>query len=156
MDINQKLTPNFSLYEFTYGGTQMKGTNCKRFFTDEIIYDKLGDLKYLAEQMEKVRILLGNNPINVHCALRPYDWEIYRGRNGKSQHITGNAIDFSCPGFGSCYEIALKLSENKDELNYDQLIFEYSWIHIAFRKDRARKQDLTLAFNQGYKNGIHK
>jgi hypothetical protein len=154
MDINQKLSPHFTLLEFTYGGTQMPQES-KRFFTEAILNDKLDELKYLAEQMENVRELLGGKPIKVHCALRPYEWEIYRKRNGKSQHITGNAVDFSCPSYGSVLEIARFLSKNKEKLKYDQLIYEHSWIHISFVKDKARKNDLTLNLKtMGYLPGI--
>jgi hypothetical protein len=154
MDIYQKLSPHFSLYEFTWGGTQMPQES-KRFFSDEIITEKIEAMKYLAEQMEKVRELLGNFPIKIHCALRPYKWELYRKRSGTSQHITGNAVDFSCPSFGTPLEIAKFLSKHKEKLNYDQLIFEHGWIHISFVNGRARKNDLTLNLKtMGYDQGI--
>jgi hypothetical protein len=154
IDVDLKLSPHFRLGEFLWQGTQMPQES-KRFFTEAILNDKLDELKYLAEQMESVRELLGNKPIKVHCALRPYEWEIYRKRNGKSQHITGNAVDFSCPSYGTPLDIAKFLSKNKDRLKYDQLIFEHGWIHISFVKDRARKNDLTLDLKtMGYLPGI--
>lgn len=154
IDINLKLSEHFRLGEFLWQGTQMPQES-KRFFTDKIVDDKLDSLKYLATQMEKVRELLGKKPIVVHCALRPYEWEIYRGRSGTSQHITANAVDFSCPVYGTPLDICKLISKNKNLLNYDQLIYEHGWVHISFRKDRARKQDLTLNLKtMGYDNGI--
>jgi len=156
MDMKQQLSEHFSLLEFTYGGSQMPQES-KRFFTDDVIKDALDNLIYTAKQMELVRVLLGNTPIKVHCALRPYKWEIYRRRSGTSKHISGCAVDFSSPLIGTPLEIARLLSKHKDKINYDQLIFEHGWVHISFIPGGvgARKQDLTLNLKtMGYDIGI--
>jgi zinc D-Ala-D-Ala carboxypeptidase len=156
MDINQKLSEHFTLLEFTYGGTQMPPTS-KRFYTEEIILEKLSIMKFTATQLEKVRELLGNMPLKIHCGLRPYEWELYRKRSGKSQHVKGNAIDFSCPTYGDAYSICQLISKNKATLKYDQLIHEHQWIHLSFVSVGPRMQDLTLNLkNNGYDKGILK
>ena len=100
IDYNQKLSEHFSLLEFLWQGTQMPPES-KRFFTDKLVEGVLDKMKYTASRMEVVRQLLGGNSITVHCGFRPYEWEIYRKRSGKSQHIKGNAVDFSCPKWGT-------------------------------------------------------
>ena len=155
IDLKQKLSPNFTLGEFTIGGSAMPPES-KRFFTEEDIIKLLPKMKITAEGMERVRTLLKNPPIKVHCRYRPKEWELYRKRSGKSQHTVGNAVDFSCASFGIPFEVAKFISIHKKEIQYDQLIQEYQWVHISFVEKNPRMNDLTLNLKtKGYDYGIH-
>ena len=60
-----------------------------------------------------------------------------------SQHMTGQAVDIQTPGI-SRYDVAHWVIEN---LNYDQLIVEPTWLHISYSRTKNRKENLI------YKNG---
>lgn len=155
IDFTQKLSEHFSLGEFTINGSAMP-PEARKFFKDEDIIRLLPMMKVTAEGLEKVRTLLKNSPIKVHCGYRPKTWELYRKRSGKSQHTVGNAVDFSCASFGIPFEVAKFISIYKKEIQYDQLIHEYQWVHISFVEKNPRMNDLTLNLKtQGYDYGIH-
>lgn len=50
-----------------------------------------------------------------------------------SQHMIGQAIDFTCPGFGSGpHDVAHALAQRMEILGIDQLILENGWVHVSF------------------------
>lgn len=60
-----------------------------------------------------------------------------------SQHARGEASDITVgnkEGNKKLFELI------RDNLEYDQLIneYDYSWIHVSYRKDRLRKQILVI------------
>lgn len=68
-----------------------------------------------------------------------------------SDHRKGDAIDFSCPQFGSPFSVAQAIQAS--DIKYDQLIQEGTWVHISFGP-RMRQEDLTKV-RGGYEPGIH-
>jgi hypothetical protein len=111
-------------------------------------------LTFTAKQMEKVRNLLGQ-PISVDSGYRSPELNIAVGGQPKSQHCAGEAVDFICPAFGSPYDVAKVLSMNWNELQFDQLIWEGSWVHISFVEDRKPRGDvLTWTKATGYTQGV--
>ncbi|MBF0298617.1 MAG: peptidase M15 [Oligoflexia bacterium] len=95
-----------------------------------------------AKSMEIVRNILGDKSIKVSSWLRVNKLNFVIGGASSSAHINGFAIDFTCPDFGSPYEICKKLSEST--LKYDQIIHEFgSWCHISF-DPKMRREDLTI------------
>ena len=70
------------------------------------------------------------------------------GGAANSQHLTGQAADFICPGFGSPREIVAAVV--RSSIPYDQVIEEFTgadgtggWCHISFAPN-ARKQALLI------------
>lgn len=61
-----------------------------------------------------------------------------------SQHQKGQAIDFVCDDMAKCFEYI------KNNLTYDQLIWEYGndrspkWIHVSYDSKSNRKQVLRI------------
>lgn len=144
------LSPNFSLLELTHSNT------AKRQGIDNTPSPAvLVRLRNTARMMEIVRTILAA-PILVSSGYRSPALNVAIGGSKTSDHVTGNAIDFVCPRFGSPYKIALELSRHKEALDYDQLIHEYGdWVHISFGP-RRRRQDLTIRnAREGYLRGIH-
>lgn len=84
-----------------------------------------------AVKLEKVRALLGV-PLVVNSWYRSPELNAAVGGVKNSDHISGCAVDFVAPQFGSCLEIAKKLRENADLLGFKQLILEHTWVHISF------------------------
>ncbi len=81
-------------------------------------------------------------PITTNSGYRsPALNKVTKGASKTSQHMTGEAAD-----------ITVKSKEGnkwlfdyiKDNLPYDQLIdeYNYSWVHVSFRKGRNRKEIL--------------
>lgn len=117
--------------------------------------DQLRQMKYTAEQMEKVRAALGDVPIRINSWFRSYAVNKAVGGVSSSQHAKGEAVDFTCSLFGNPYEVCKKLSSMKEELQYDQLIYEHTWIHISFVSYRKpRLQELTFLGAGKYVAGI--
>jgi len=95
-----------------------------------------------AEHMEEVRSALDNNPIIVSSGYRSPAVNAAVGGSINSQHMKGEAVDFTCPKFGSPEDIVRKIISSN--IVYDQLILEFrSWVHISF-SDRNRKQALII------------
>lgn len=106
--------------------------------------DVLENLTYTANKMEQVRELLGNNPIVISSGYRsPAVNKAVGSKSKKSQHLSGQAIDFTCPKFGSPRKIVEAIT--KSNISYDQVIHEFDeWVHISFTKSDNRKQALTI------------
>ena len=109
-----------------------------------------------ASKLEVVRSVLGNLPIDVNSWYRCTELNRAVGGVPNSQHILGEAIDFVCPKFGTCADIAHKLLANIDLIGFDQLILEHTWVHISFAITSRipRKQVLSLLANGKYSVGL--
>lgn len=126
-----KLSEHFSLQEATVSQT------AARMGIDNTPDDAmLVELIKTARFMEGVRGVLGK-PITVTSWYRCPDLEravagIAPDRPLSGHHPKGAAVDFICPGFGTPYEVAARLSECADQLGIGQLIYEFgAWVHIS-------------------------
>lgn len=152
-----KLSPNFSLAEF------IKSDTAKRLGNDNApTPEHRHNLVFTAENMERVRALLLNNPILISSGYRNPVVNRAVGGVPNSQHALGQAVDFSCPKFGSNFDVAKKIAES--DLPFDQIIYEVSstgtWVHISFVKGRIPRrsvltQDKRKPSSQQYSTGIH-
>lgn len=134
-----KLTPNFWLSE-----TWESQEASRNGINNQPPIQLLTTLKRSAECMELVRAELGNVPIV------PSSWYRSAALNKEvkgskySQHMAGEAIDFTARRFGTPVEIVKKLAAS--DIQFDQLILEHTWVHVswAISSGRPRKQVLTL------------
>lgn len=125
---NIQLSDHFWLSEFTVSQRATRlGINNQ---PPKVILD---NLIHSASQMEIVRTLLGNHPITPSSVYRsPELNEKTPGSSSTSAHMTGFAVDFACPRFGTPRDIYEYLSMC-DEISFDQLILEFdAWVHISF------------------------
>lgn len=78
--------------------------------------------------------------------------------NPTSQHPLGEAIDFICPSFGTPVAVCRKILQYSTTIPFDQLILEYSWVHLSFSTSnptrKARGQVLSLLSNKKYASGL--
>jgi zinc D-Ala-D-Ala carboxypeptidase len=134
------LSPNFSLTEFTDSQTA-----ARLGIDNDPPVELVPVLKATARCMEDVRDLLGGKPVLVSSAYRsPELNEAIKGSKN-SQHMTGEAVDFICPKFGTPEEIVQKIKDSP--LLFDQCILEfYRWVHISFSA-RNRRQTLIIDRN---------
>jgi zinc D-Ala-D-Ala carboxypeptidase len=113
------------------------------------------NLERIADLMERVRAQLGNRAVLVHSGYRSLAVNTAVGGVAASAHCQGLACDFVCPSFGPPLEIARELL--RSDIEYDQLILEYGWVHISLAQKGllARRQSLTKSSKEkGYEPGI--
>lgn len=112
---------------------------------------------HTAEKMEAVRALLDGRAIKVHSWYRSPALNKAVGGSKSSQHLKGEAVDFSCSGYGTPYEICQKLSMHKQILGIDQLIYEGTWVHVSFviPPRVPRLEVLTYTLDKKYVPGLH-
>lgn len=104
--------------------------------------DVVENLKKTAMLLEAVRLRLGQ-PITVSSGYRCPALNKAVGGQPNSQHLTGQAVDFICPGFGSPTTVASALQDCREVL-YDQLILEFGrWVHISWAPS-PRRQGLII------------
>jgi zinc D-Ala-D-Ala carboxypeptidase len=101
------------------------------------------NLGLVAAAMEKIRTLLGDRPIAVHSGYRSPEVNRAVGGVVTSAHCHGLACDFVCPAFGTPAEVALAIL--KSDIEYDQLILEYGWVHVGLAQEGllSRREALT-------------
>ena len=131
------LSPNFSLTEFTDSQTA-----ARMGIDNDPPVELVPVLKATARCMEDVRDLLGGKPILVSSAYRSPELNAAIGGSKNSQHMSGEAVDFTCPKFGTPEQIVRAIKDSP--LLFDQCILEYyRWVHISF-SDRNRRQALII------------
>lgn len=116
------------------------------------------NLKRMADKLEDVRALLDGKPIIVNSGYRSKKVNDAVGSKDTSQHREGLAADFTCPSYGSVFEI-MKRIEGSDMV-FDQLIMEFynpatgaGWVHLGIGS-KMRRQILTVN-SHGAFAGIH-
>jgi zinc D-Ala-D-Ala carboxypeptidase len=148
-----QLTPHFTLEEFTDSQTAArKGiVNVPRENSQE-----RRNLLKVAETMEKVRSLLGDKPILISSGYRSPIVNAAVGGSKSSAHMSGLAVDFSCPGFGTPRQICKALEAHMVELRIDQLIHEFNtWVHLGMNAQGFDPRHMALTIdNKGTRNGF--
>ena len=131
------LTKNFDLSEFIDSQTA-----ARQRIDNTPPVEVFKALTITAQGMEQVRAYLGNKPILISSGYRsPALNAAVRGSQG-SQHLLGQAVDFTCPGFGTPAQVMAALVES--DIQFDQCLLEFGrWIHISF-SDRNRRQALVI------------
>jgi zinc D-Ala-D-Ala carboxypeptidase len=133
-----KISEHFTLEELTFSEV------AARLGLDNtpspIVITNLG---LVAAVMERIRTLLGDRPIVVHSGYRSPQVNEAVGGVVTSAHCHGLACDMICPAFGTPVEVALAIL--KSDIEYDQLILEYGWVHVGLAKEKSsfRREALT-------------
>lgn len=136
------LSPHFTLEELTLSQTAARMGHPN---TPPQNSKQYKNLKRLADTMEKVRSILGNNPIMTSSGYRAPAVNERVGGSKTSKHMEGLAIDFTCPGFGTVIATCLEIEPHIKELKIDQLIYEYnSWVHLGLTEGTPRHQAFTI------------
>jgi hypothetical protein len=145
------LTEHFTVEEFTDSQTAArKGISN----VPPPISEEWKNLHRTANVMEQVRTILGDKPILVSSGYRSPAVNAAVGGSKSSAHMSGLAVDFSCPGFGTPKAICKKLEPHMKELGIDQLIHEFgSWVHLGLTGGAPRHQALTID-NKGTRHGF--
>jgi zinc D-Ala-D-Ala carboxypeptidase len=90
------------------------------------------NLSFTAAGLERLRAYLGGKAIVIDSGYRcPELNRLVRGSD-RSQHLSGQAADIRCPGFGDPQAVARALLPARFILGIDQLILEATWVHVSF------------------------
>jgi hypothetical protein len=146
-----ELTPHFTLEEFTDSQTAArKGIpNVPAAGSQE-----RKNLQRTAEVMEEVRTILGDKPILISSGYRSPAVNSAVGGSTSSAHMSGLAVDFSCPGFGTPLAICITLHPHMKALGVDQLIHEFgTWVHLGLTSGAPRHMAMTID-NRGTRTGF--
>lgn len=111
------------------------------------------NLKRLAALLEQVRTLVGA-PITVSSGYRSPALNRAVGGAASSAHVQGLAADIST---NKLAPRALALLIRESDIEFDQLIYEGTWVHIGLAFGALRREVLTANFNGGratYSRGI--
>ena len=137
-----KLSPHFDLAEFTASQEA-----ARRGIDNTPPPEVLDNLRRTAVGLEGIRILLGV-PIIISSGYRSLELNRALGSKDTSQHRTGQAVDFTAPGFGGPRHVADRIIDAG--IGYDQIILEYptspsgGWVHCSFVPEGARRQALLI------------
>ena len=135
---------NLSLY-FTLDEMTTSQTATRANIDNIPTGSELESLKFTAQQMDKVRQHLGK-PVFISSGYRSPKVNKLVGGVPSSQHTKGEAVDFTCPNFGTPREIVKSLKSSG--IDFDQLILEFDrWVHISFTRNSNRKQVLVIDHN---------
>jgi len=146
-----QLTPHFTLEEFTDSQTAARNGIPN---VPSVNSQEYKNLQRTAETMELVRTKLGDKPILISSGYRSPQVNAAVGGSKNSAHMSGLAVDFSCPGFGTPKQICKKLEPIMKEFGIDQLIHEYdTWVHLGLTNGAPRHMALTID-NKGTRNGF--
>ncbi len=144
-----QLSKNFKLNEFTASQTATR-----KGIDNTPAAPIIERLRMLANTLEQVRTLLGDNSIRISSGYRCLALNRAIESGDSSAHVQGYAVDFTCPGFGTPKEVANKIAQS--DIKYDQIIYEGTWIHLSV-DPRNRRDVLTANFKGGkatYTKGI--
>jgi zinc D-Ala-D-Ala carboxypeptidase len=107
--------------------------------------EQLENLKDTCRQADAVREYLGF-PMLVSSGFRSPKLNTAIGGSRTSSHVRGEAMDFSCPAFGSPKAVFEHLKDSG--ISFDQMILEFpdspsgGWVHIGFGSE-MRNQKLV-------------
>ena len=146
-----QLTKNFQLSEFLVSQT------AERLRLDNTPNaQNIANLKLLCEKvLQPIRDNF-NKPVVITSGFRSVAVNRAIGGSTKSQHMQGQAADFTIPSIDN-YQLAKWIEAS---LNYDQLILEFytggntGWIHVGY-SPRHLNQELTIN-RFGTFNGLKK
>jgi hypothetical protein len=144
-----KLSENFSLSEFTVSAkAKVRGISNEP--TAEVI-SNLTDLVQCVLQPLRTALEL---PFTITSGYRSPELNKAVGGSKTSQHNKGQAADFVVQGVDPL-EICKILRDS--DIDFDQLIYEQTWVHVSYAKGANRRQVLTATFKDGkasYSNGL--
>lgn len=123
MELKDKVSEHF-----TYGEVIKSNTAIRLGMDNSLPDELLENVERLAKNiLEPIRIHF-NKPVIITSWYRCQALNAMISKNPNSQHTKGEAADFTVPGLSNL-EIAEYI---RDNLDFDQLILEYSWVHCSY------------------------
>ena len=135
-----KLSPHFSLAELVSSQVATR-----KGIDNAPAPTIVANLTRLAALLEQVRALVGA-PIAISSGYRSPALNKAVGGAANSAHVLGLAADISTAKLAPK---ALALLIRQSGLDFDQLIYEGTWVHIGLSTGTPRRQVLTAKFAGG-------
>jgi hypothetical protein len=136
MDISILKRKNFEAEDFIASST----AKTKGIDNDVTDPETLANLNRTADKAQEVRTFLGQ-PINLSSAYRCLELNRLLGSKDTSQHLKGQAIDFTCRKFGTPKDVFKELKESN--IVFDQVLMEGSWIHASIREEGQNRNQFA-------------
>jgi zinc D-Ala-D-Ala carboxypeptidase len=134
-----QLSPHFYLSEFTDSDMAVrKGINNT---PDPLAVQ---NLFRLAALMEQVRKLLGDRVVSISSGFRNPAVNQAVGGSKTSNHMRGEACDFSCRSFGTPLQVVQAIA--KSSIKFGQVIQEGNWVHLSLPDGVNDGEVLTAHF----------
>lgn len=141
------LSEHFTLEEATYSETAVR-----MGIPNQPSTLQLENMRHAAEQLEKIRALLGK-PMHINSWLRLPEVNVAVGGSKISSHMDGWAIDFTCAGFGDPLAVCKAIAASG--IKFDQMIHEFArWTHISFAPEMRGQQLTIFRPNNSYLPGL--
>lgn len=142
--LEHRFSPNFTLAELTVSQAAERAG-----LRNVPVGTALDNLARLSLFLEGVRSLLFNAPILVSSGYRSPAVNNLIGGSYKSAHMQGLAADFIAPKYGRVKAICEAIRDSS--LQFDQLIYEGTWVHVAIPAPGKipRREVLTAQFRGG-------
>lgn len=156
MDLNQKLSPNFTLSEMVKSETAVR-----KGLPNIPEATEIANLKVLAEKvLQPVRDHYKKG-VKINSGFRHPDVNAAVGGSRTSDHTKGQAADLEIPGVANA-DLAEWI---KDNLKFTQLILEFytpgipdsGWVHVSYNPANLKCQVMTAMKENGkvvYKSGL--
>jgi D-alanyl-D-alanine dipeptidase len=115
----------------------------------------IANFKLLAEKVfEQIRTHFGK-PIHISSGYRSEALNKAIGGSLTSQHCSGEAIDIDMDGSSNGVTNKMVFDYIKDNLNFDQLIFEFGtdsapdWVHVSYESTGKQRKQILKAIKKG-------
>lgn len=115
----------------------------------------IANFKLLAEKVfEPIRTHFGK-PIHISSGYRSEALNKAIGGSLTSQHCSGEAIDIDMDGSSNGVTNKMVFDYIKDNLNFDQLIFEFGtdsapdWVHVSYESTGKQRKQILKAIKKG-------
>lgn len=145
-----KISEHLSLAEVTRSETAKR-----RGISNMPTEEHLNNFKLLAEKVfEPVRNHFGV-PIHISSGYRSKELNTAIGGSLTSQHCSGEAIDIDMDGSGDGVSNADVFNYIKDNLAFDQLIWEFGndsnpdWVHVSYESTGKQRKQILKAIKKG-------
>jgi hypothetical protein len=147
-----KISEHLSLAEVTRSETAKR-----RGISNMPTEEHLNNFKLLAEKVfEPIRNHF-KVPIHISSGYRSKELNTAIGGSLTSQHCSGEAIDIDMDGSGAGVSNADVFNYIKDNLVFDQLIWEFGtdknpdWVHVSYESTGKQRKQILKAVKQGGK-----
>lgn len=144
-----RLTPNFSLDEFTASNTA-----ARRGLDNDLPANLYANARATCEMLERIRAFLSEHlgrpaPILLTSGYRGLAVNRAVGSGDTSSHTRALAADWHCPAVGRPTDVCRLLAPHVDRLGIGQLINEFpsasgGWIHTGAEAVPARNRIITI------------
>ncbi len=136
---------------FTYEEVIRSKVAAAQGMNNNLPMELLPKIQLLAEKiLEPVRAHFGK-PIRITSWWRCPALNQMISNNPNSQHTKAEAVDFIIPGI-----LNISIAEYiRDNLSFDELILEASWIHCSYIESNNRMEVLRSTSGKTYKKGLN-